>query len=71
MGRAGLDFIVGKVGGVGSGFKHGHGGIPLVVVGWTVGVADHLKQMSAHFSTDNGPLMVCCRITPGRLASKR
>ncbi|MNO88878.1 hypothetical protein D3C76_803450 [compost metagenome] len=70
VGGAGLDVFIGKQWGKGCGFKHGHDRVPLVFVGG-VGWADHFRQMSAHFSTDNGPLIVCCRITPGRLASKR
>ncbi|MNT25215.1 hypothetical protein D3C72_1607240 [compost metagenome] len=68
IGQAGFDFIGGEAGGRVEGFEHGHGGCPLVLV---VGRGCHLRQMSAHFSTDSGPLMVCSSTTPGRALSKR
>ncbi|MNN47863.1 hypothetical protein D3C81_1623030 [compost metagenome] len=57
VGLAGFDFVEGEDLGRFEGFGHGHGeGSPCNF---------YLKQMSAHFSTESGPLMVCCRITPG------
>ncbi|VTL96615.1 Uncharacterised protein [Pseudomonas aeruginosa] len=62
----GLDLVAGEAAGLFGGIEHGHDGSPCCSL-----AGAYLRQMSAHFSTESGPRIVCCRSTQGRAASKR